>query len=199
MTTLTNDLLQQLQGQPMSQLSQKLGLDTEQTASAVSAALPLLMGALGRNASQPQGAQQLLGALQRDHGGLDLGSVLGSVMGGGGNGGDILGHVLGGRQQTAAQGLGAVTGLDGDRAGSLLKMLAPLVMAFLAKQMGSGGNAAATPQALEGLLGQEQAQIREQGGIGGGLLGAVLDQDGDGQAGLSDLLKIGGSLFGGKR
>lgn len=198
MSSLTNDLLQQLQGQPMAQMGQQLGLSPEQTSGAVSAALPLLMGALGRNASQPQGAQQLLGALQRDHSGLDLGSVLGAVMGGGGNGGDILGHVLGARQQTAAQGLGAATGLDGDRAGALLKMLAPLVMAFLAKQM-SSGSAGATPQALGGLLGQEQQQIRQQGGIGGGLLGAVLDQDGDGVTGLSDLLKIGGALFGGKR
>lgn len=37
------------------------------------------------------------------------------------------------------------------------------------------------------------------GGLGGGLLGSLLDQDGDGQVGLSDLLKIGGGLLGGRR
>lgn len=196
MNSLTNDLLQQLNGQPMSQLGQQLGLNAQQTSGAVAAALPLLMGALGKNASQEGGAQQLLGALQRDHTGLDIGSVLGSVMGGGGGGGDILGHILGAKQQPAAQSLGAATGLDGDRAGTLLKMLAPLVMAYLAKQVGSSGS---SPQALSGLLGQERQQIQQQGGIGGGLLGAVLDQDGDGKLGMSDLLKAGGSLFGGKR
>src|SRR5690606_28742279 len=94
MNSLTNDLLQQLDGQPMSQLGQQLGLNAQQASGAVAAALPLLMGALGRNASQEGGAQQLLGALQRDHAGLDIGSVLGTVMGGGG-GNDILGHILG--------------------------------------------------------------------------------------------------------
>ncbi len=196
MSTLTNDLLQQLQGHPMSQLGQQLGLNSQQTSGAVAAALPLLMGALGSNATREGGAQQLMGALQRDHTGLDIGSVLGAVMGGGGDGNDILGHIFGARQQPAAQGLGAATGLSGDSAGTLLKMLAPLVMAYLAKQVGSSN---ATPQALGGLLSQEQQQIRQQGGIGGGLLGAVLDQDGDGSVGLSDLLKVGGSLLGGKR
>lgn len=32
-----------------------------------------------------------------------------------------------------------------------------------------------------------------------GLLGSVLDQDGDGQVGLGDLLKMGTSLLGGRR
>lgn len=199
-TSLTNDLMHQLQGQPLQQMSQQLGLAPDETANAVSAALPLLMGALGRNASQPQGAQALFGALQKDHAGLDVGSVLGSVLGGGGGGGgDILGHVFGAREQTAAQGLGTATGLGGDRANSLLKMLAPIVMAYLAKRVLGGGNAEATPQALGSVLGQEQQQIRQRGGIGGGLLGAVLDRDGDGDADVSDLLKLGGSIFTGGR
>jgi hypothetical protein len=41
--------------------------------------------------------------------------------------------------------------------------------------------------------------VRQAGGPGGGLLGAVLDQDGDGELGLGDLLKIGGGLLGGGR
>src|SRR3546814_16599842 len=75
-------------------------------------------------------------------------------------------------------------------------------MAYLAKRMfqGNGGQAAgANPDALSGILGQEQQDIRQQGGLGGGLLGAVLDQDGDGQLGLGDLMKIGGGLLGGRR
>ena len=41
--------------------------------------------------------------------------------------------------------------------------------------------------------------MQNQGGLGGGLLNAVLDQNGDGKLDLSDLLKIGGSLLGGRR
>ncbi len=82
MATLTHDLASQLRGEPVQQVAQQLGLDPAQASSAVDAALPLLMGALGRNASQPEGAQALFGALQNDHAGGDLGSVLGAVLGG---------------------------------------------------------------------------------------------------------------------
>ena len=84
--SLAASLFQQLQqGQGLQQVSQQLGLDSSQTAQAVGSALPLLLGAMGQNASEPQGAQSLLNALQRDHsggGGFDLGGILGAVMGG---------------------------------------------------------------------------------------------------------------------
>jgi hypothetical protein len=198
--SLTDELLAQLQGAPLQQLSQQLGIGQNQASSAVGAALPLLMGALGRNSAQPQGAEALFGALQRNHSGLDIGSVLGAVMGGSNspqtNGAGMLGHIFGGNQPRAEQGLAQATGLDGDRAGQLLKMLAPIVMAFLAQRMAQGGQDAS---GLSRTLGHEQQQIAQQGGVGGGLLGAVLDQDGDGQLGLGDLLKIGGGLLGGRR
>lgn len=203
MASLTSDLLAQLQGAPASQFAQQLGISQEQSSAAISAALPLLMGALGRNASQPQGAQALFGALQKDHSGVDLGSVLGAVLGGTqgrqSDGAGILGHIFGGGQARAETGVAQATGLAQGQAGQLLKMLAPIVMAYLAKQMMSGGGArqAGGADALGSLLGGEQRQIREEGGLGGGLLGAVLDQDGDGQLGLGDLMKLGG-LFGKK-
>ena len=203
MASLTNDLLAQLQGAPASQFAQQLGISQEQSSAAIGAALPLLMGALGRNASQPQGAQALFGALQKDHAGLAIGSVLGAVMGGAqsrqANGAGIVGHIFGGNQQRAEAGVAQATGLAQGQAGQLMKMLAPIVMAYLAKQVMSGGGSqqASGAQALGGLLGQEQQQIRQQGGLGGGLLGAVLDQDGDGQLGIGDLMKLGG-LFGKK-
>lgn len=203
MASLTEDLAAQLRGAPTSQLAQQLGISQEQSSAAISAALPLLMGALGRNASQPQGAQALFGALQKDHAGMDIGSVLGAVLGGSqarqADGTSILGHIFGGQQARAETGVAQATGLGQGQAGQLLKLLAPIVMAYLAKRVMSGGASqqAGGAQALGGLLGQEQQQIRQQGGLGGGLLGAVLDQDGDGELGIGDLMKLGG-LFGKK-
>lgn len=216
MDSITDDLYSQLEGAPLQQMAQQLGIGRSQAAGAISTALPLLIGALGRNASQPQGADALFGALQKDFSGADLGNVLGAVLGGGvptrqTDGAGILGNVFGGQQARAEQGLGAATGLGGDRAGQLLKMLAPIVLAYLAKRMfeqrqqgvttGMAGGEAGNPtaQVLGRILGQEQQRVSQQGGVGGGLLGAVLDQDGDGQLGLGDLLKIGGGLLGGKR
>ncbi|MDH7454252.1 DUF937 domain-containing protein [Luteimonas composti] len=209
-SSLTDQLFQQLQGAPLQRIAQQLGAGQAQTAGAVSAALPLLLGALGRNASQPQGAQALFGALQQDFAGAgDLGGLLGAVLGGAQsrqtNGAGILGHVLGGQLPRAEAGLAQATGLDSGKAGQLMKILAPIVLAFLARQLfqdkgeGQLAQGDASAQQLGAILGEEQRQVRQQGGIGGGLLGAVLDQDGDGQFGVGDLLKIGGGLLGGKR
>jgi len=194
--SLTASLFSQLQGTGVQQVSQQLGLDQNQATQAVSAALPLLMGALGSNASQPQGAQSLLNALQKDHlgggsggGGFDLGGILGAVLGGGGggaatNGAGILGHVFGGQTDQAAQVLGNKTGLDSGRAGQLLAILAPIVMSFLAQRFAQQGNASNLSQAL----GQEAPQAASAGGISGVL--NMFDQDGDGQFGLSDVMGI---------
>jgi hypothetical protein len=195
---LSEDLFNQLQGAPLARLSQQLGLPQAQTEQAVSTALPLLLGALGRNASQPQGANALYGALQRDHSGLELHDVLRSVLGGGGGeGASILGHVFGPRQQVAAQGLGAATGLNSDRASMLLRLLAPIVLAYLAQRVfaqrtsatpsATTDTTAASPAVLGSVLGEEQQQVRTQGGTVGRLLSAVLDRDGDGDVDLADL------------
>ncbi|MEG2980787.1 MAG: DUF937 domain-containing protein [Stenotrophomonas sp.] len=198
--SLAASLFQQLQqGQGLQQVSQQLGLDSSQATQAVGSALPLLLGAMGQNASEPQGAQSLLNALQRDHlgsagggGGFDLGSILGAVMGGGGgnatNGAGILGHVFGGQTSQAAEALGQKTGLDSGKSSQLLAILAPIVMSFLAQRFAQSGNAGQLSQAL----GQEAQQ--SGGGIGS-LLGGALDQDGDGQFGASDLLKLGAGLL----
>lgn len=195
--SLAASLFQQLQqGQGLQQVSQQLGIDQNQASGAIGAALPLLLGAMGRNAQEPQGAQALLGALQRDHapassGGFDLGSLLGSVLGGGGgnatNGAGILGHVFGGNTDRATQGLSQVTGLDSSKTRQLLAILAPIIMSYLAQRFANGGN----PNQLSQALGQEA-----QSANSGGLLTSVLDQDGDGQLGVGDLLKLGGGLFG---
>ncbi|MBE2212175.1 MAG: DUF937 domain-containing protein [Xanthomonadaceae bacterium] len=210
MTSLTDDIFSQLSGPALQQISQQLGTGQTQTTGAVAAALPLLIGALGRNASQPQGAEALFGALGRDHSGaagMGLGDILGAVLGGTQSrqtdGLGQLGHIFGGRQQAAVSGLGQATGLGSDKAQMLLKILAPIVMAYLAKQVFGGGQAQAggapSAGALGAILGQEGRQVQQQGGLGGGLLGAVLDQDGDGDLDFNDMLKAGMGMLGGRR
>ena len=209
--SMADDLLAQLQGAPMQQMAQQLGASSQQIQSAVGAALPLLLGALGQNATQPQDAAALFNALEHDHGqatpqGLGgLGDLLGAVLGGAGaapgrgagdglgEGAAILGQILGGNRQQAENQLGQATGL-GSRAGQLLAMLAPMVMAYLANRVKAGNMDAS---ALGQTLGQEHA--RQQGGLGGGLLDSLLDQNGDGKLDAGDLFKLGASLLDGRR
>lgn len=218
--SLSDELMGQLQGAPMQGLAQQLGVDSVQAEQAVGVALPMLFGALGQNAAQPQGAADLLGALQRDHGGMDLGGMLGGLLGGAGGGsagglggilgavlgggagggsqtdaGAILGNIFGGQQPQAESQLGQATGLGGN-AGQLLALLAPLVMSFLANRVNSQGMGAGD---LGNALGQERGQIQSQGGAAGGILGSLLDQNGDGKLDMGDLLKMGGSFLNSRR
>ncbi|WP_027014907.1 DUF937 domain-containing protein [Comamonas composti] len=215
-SSLTDELMGQLQGAPMQGLAQQLGVDSVQTEQAVGLALPMLFGALGQNASQPQGAADLLGALKGGGGGMDLGgllggllgnggaasagglgSILGSVLGGGAAGqgsdaGAILGQVFGAGRQKAESQLGQATGLGGN-AGQLLTLLAPIVMSFLAQRVQAGGMSASD---LGQTLGKESSQIQAKGGAAGGLLGSLLDQNGDGKLDMGDLIKLGTGLLG---
>ncbi|MFT3898434.1 MAG: DUF937 domain-containing protein [Thermomonas sp.] len=213
MTSLTQGLAAQLAGAPVRDIAQQLGVSPSQAQGAIASALPLLIGALGNNASQPQGAQALFGALQ-DHSGSggDIAGVLGSVLGGamGGAGGSqddslgrMLGHIFGGQQQQATQGLGQATGLGSDKTQMLLRILAPIVMAYLANHMFGGqqqqqvATQDSNPQGLGDILGREVEQIgqQQQGGGLGDLLGQVLG--GGNAGGLGGLL--GGILGGGQR
>ncbi len=212
MSNLAETLLSSLDANSIRSMSAQLGLSPQAAGNAVQAALPILLGQMGRNASQPEGANALFSAIQRDHGGVDLGGLLGSVFGAAGAGGAasqgpdlssgmaILGHVFGGGSQRAANPqVPSVPGLDGARSAKLLAMLAPLVMAALGKMSQGGGLNAG---ALGGLLGGESQRISQAPPSAlGGLLGSVLDRDGDGQVGIGEMLGAAqglGSLFGKK-
>lgn len=204
-TSLMDELMGELQQGPMlQQMAGQLGLDQAATGQAVSAALPMLLGALGRNAQQADGADALLGALQRDHssspqGALDMGTLLGAMLGGGQpasrqlDAGGILEHMLGSARPRAEASLGQRTGLDSGQAGKLLMMLAPMVMGMLGKRVSAGQlNAGGLSQ----LLGREQSRVQQQGGAGADLLTSLLDQDGDGKLDMGDLMQLGSKLLG---
>lgn len=193
--TLTDDLYQKLEGPPLRAMAQQLGIGPAQMAGAVSAALPLLIGALGRNASQERGANQLFEALQQDHASTDIDSLLArpDAIAQDPSTARMLGHIFGGRQPAIEQSLGRVTGLGGAGANSMLRLLAPLVLSYVAKRVFANRQQAAqqptqaNPEVLGRVLGDERNRIGRQGGIGGGLLG-VLDRDQDGDVDLADLL-----------
>lgn len=193
------DLLgQYLGGGQLSQLSQTIGADEQQTQKAVAAALPALLTSMNRNTNDTQGARALESALEKDHDGslLDnLGGFLsGQVSGRQADGAGILSHVLGGQRGTVEQGVSRASGLDLSQVQRLLPMLAPLVMAALGRQKREAGLDAA---GLSGLLGQEAHRARSAAPAGLlGALGGFLDQDGDGDF-KDDLLKQGSGLLGG--
>jgi hypothetical protein len=193
MNPLIDMVTRQLGGATLGQLSEEIGANPSQTQSAISAALPLLLAALSRNASTPQGAAALHTAVSNDHDG----SILDNVMGFLGNaqqgpGAAILQHVLGGQQQTVQQGLAQSTGMAPAAMGQLLKVLAPMVLGAVGRTTAQQGLSVGD---LAGLLGShnQMAQAAAPGLLG--TLNKLLDHDGDGSA-LNDVAGMLGKFLG---
>lgn len=187
---LLDDLLDQLRGAPSQQLGQHLGLPQDTVMQAVSTALPVLLGAMHRNARSPDGAASLLSALELDHRGVDPTNALATALAGGGSGGGILRHLFGPHRDSAPQAVGQAAGLEPDRAEQLLRALAPMAMAYLARRFFTprATDGASTPQpspeGLQAALDREMEAVRERGGAAG--LHGLLDRDHDGDVDLAD-------------
>ena len=195
MDALTQQLMQQLSGDSLSQISRQIGADEQTTGSALSAAMPLLLSALANNASKPDGAQALHQALAEDHDGSILNDMPGFLDNPQeANGAGILGHVLGGQQPVVTQGLAQGTGLDSDQVGQLLQIAAPLLMGALGQQQQQQGF---DTNGLSAFLGGQQQMAQQSNPDMMSMLNSLLDMDRDGSA-LDDVLGMVGKLLGGQ-
>jgi hypothetical protein len=194
MSMIMDLIQQQLGGEAVREMSRQVGADENATRTALGAALPVLLGALSRNTSSGGGAEALLGALRRDHDGSVLDDVAGFLgRGATPDGAAILGHVLGGRQSRVEQSIAGSTGLDAAQVAKLLAMAAPLVLGALGRQQRSAGMDAS---GLAGLLGGERQRLEQRAPAVQGLLGSLLDSDGDGDVDAGDVIKGLGTLGG---
>lgn len=194
MASLMDILGESLDGGTVDQIGRLIGVDRETAQGAVSAAVPVIVAALAQNASDPGGADALNGALERDHDGSLL-EDLGGFLGGGASssvGGAILGHVFGGRRGSVESSLGRSTGLDGQSVAKLLAMLAPIVMAALARKRGEGQ---LDGGGLTDLLGGERDRMQEASPDAFGAITGMLDANHDGSI-ADDVARMGGGLLG---
>ena len=192
MNAITQIIAQQLGGGAVSTIAQRFGISESKANAAVQIAVPLILTALARNASQPQGAESLHQAINNDHDG----SIFNNLMGYLGNpqsanGAGILGHVFGAQQPTVQNNLAQATGMDQAAAGGLLETLAPLVMGAVGQtQQQSGLDASGLSNLLESQ--QQQAQANAPGAMG--MLGSMLDQNQDGSA-MDDIQRMAAKFF----
>ncbi len=195
---LTGILQDALSGNNVSQISQAIGADESSTSSAIQAALPMLLGGLANNSASEQGASGILGAIDRDHDGSVLddigGLIAGNIGGGAGNGAGILGHIFGGQQGGVEQAVSQASGLDMNKIGPLLAILAPIVMGAIGRARQSGGGGTSD---LGGLLGGAAQQMGGGADLMG-MLGGLLDRDRDGSA-VDDVMGMIGGMLGGRR
>ncbi len=195
---LTGILQDALSGNNVSQISQAIGADESSTSSAIQAALPMLLGGLANNSASEQGAAGILGAIDRDHDGSvldDIGGLIAGNFGGkAANGAGILGHIFGGQQSGVEQTVSQASGLDMNKIGPLLAILAPIVMGAIGRARHSGEVGTSD---LGGLLGGA-AQSMGGGSDLLGMLGGLLDRNRDGSA-VDDVMGMIGGMLGGRR
>ncbi|MBX2816057.1 MAG: DUF937 domain-containing protein [Saprospiraceae bacterium] len=197
------DILQSQMGdQVIEHLSKEIRADKDTTKSAVDGALATMVSALAKNVSNPQRANSLMGALDRDHDGSILNDLAGLMMQGGRsqqqrrstNGLGILEHMLGGNTNNVVQMMSKGSGLDFLKSGKLLTMLAPIVMGVLGKTKKQQGlDLGGLASILSGTVQQASRQRNDMG-----IIGKILDADGDGNIGdeIAGMgMKVLGNLF----
>lgn len=177
------DLLNSPMGkQLISGVAGQTGQSESGTANLLSMAMPVLMGAMKKNASTPEGAEGLMNALNSKHDGGILDN-LGGLFGGGvdqsvmDDGAGILGHILGNKQPQVENALSQKSGIDASSVGSILKVAAPILMGILGKQTRQQNVSSANGigDVLGGLLGGGSSANKQQS-----LIESFLDSDGDG-------------------
>ena len=178
-------------------VSNQTNQPANKTQDVLTMALPVLMAAMKRNASTPQGAEGLLGALNS---GKHDGSILdnlGSLFSGGvdanvlDDGSKILGHVLGGKQENVQNAISQKSGIDAGSVAQILKVAAPILMGVLgnkAKQQ-NVNSASGIEGLLGGLLGGNSAKNEQS------FLESILDANGDG----SIIDDVAGMVLGGSK
>ncbi|MEM9649300.1 MAG: DUF937 domain-containing protein [Bacteroidota bacterium] len=177
------DLLNSPMGkQLISGVAGQTGQSEGKTADVLSMAMPLLMGAMKRNASTPTGAQGLMNALSSKHDGSIL-DDLGGLFGGGvdqsvmDDGAGILGHVFGSKQPQVENALSSKSGMDAGSIAQILKIAAPILLGYLGRQsrQQNVSNANGLGGLLGGLMGGGSTANKQQS-----LIETFLDSDGDG-------------------
>ncbi|MCH3883313.1 MULTISPECIES: DUF937 domain-containing protein [Tenacibaculum] len=164
----------------ISGVSGSTGQDSGKTSSVLTMALPVLMKAMERNASTPEGAEGIMGALKKHDGGIL--DNLGGLFGGGvddsvtQDGAGILGHILGNKQQGVEKVIGEKAGMDTGSVGNILKVAAPILMGVLGKQASNNNVSSSSDLGglLGGLLGGNETKNEQS------FLEKILDADGDG-------------------
>ena len=184
---------------PIGDIAKRLGVDEATAKQAIDQALPTLFGGLKANAQDPAGERSIAEAVEQHppslvEGGVDLTDVDEA------DGEKIVRHVFGDNKQQVVQALGGLP-KGGGRAlqEKLLPILAPIVLSYLAKQLGGKGTGG-LGGVLGDILGSAAGSSKGGGGAVGDILGDLLgggSAKGKGGGGIGDIL--GGLLGGGRR
>ena len=177
---------------PTSDIARMIGVDEAEVNKAVHLLVPVLVGGLHENAQDPDHASKIESAADSHAGLLDGGVSVEQVDQNEGQ--QAIARIFGGNDSAqVANALAGSGGGNSDLLKQLLPILAPIVLAYIGKQLTGKSEAPATQAASGGALNDVLGSIL--GGVGGNKsLGTVLGNALGSKAG--DIL---GGLLGGKK
>jgi hypothetical protein len=176
---------------PVQDIASKIGADEGEVNNAIRTLVPALVGGLAENvqadeidSSELESAVAQQGASGLLDGGVSVDQVDAK------QGDQFVARIFGGNDSNAVASALAGTGAGGgDLIKKLLPILAPIVLAYIGKQLAQKGAAPAG--------GETQAQAAPGGGGLGDILGSILGGAGGGGGGNNPLGSILGSVLGG--
>ncbi len=198
-----NDIFSAL---PLGDIAKQLGVSKDEATSGIALALPALLSGLQANAADPKGEASILSALQdKDtsliEGGISLADVDTK------DGAKIVKHIFGSSTKDVAATLSSKSAVGSSMMKSLLAILAPIVLAYIAKKI-TGSDSKPTSKSGGGGLGDILGQVlggatggsSSGGGIGdilGQVLGGAISGGGSSSSSTSAITDILGGLLGG--
>lgn len=175
---LLSTIKEQLSSAIISKISGFLGESTENTTSALSNALPVILGGLMQKAATTQGTGELLDTIKTGSHDGSIFDKLGDVLNDVGTtstlaslGSGLLNNIFGNKATALSSIIASVSGIQKGSATSLLNIAAPLVMGVLGKQVTSQGMGAS---GLASLLMSQKDSVKDALPTG---IGNVLNLD----------------------
>jgi len=161
-TNLVTLVMEYLTPDLIGRIATALGLNRNNAQTAIGAAVPALLAGFSGVAAQPGGAQKLVDVAKQQTGAL---SSFANMIGGQGQtsliekGTQMLSSLFGGQDQTALAGaVGKFAGVGQGASGSLLGMLAPVVMGTIGQQRQQQGRSL-DASGIAGLLASQKDNI----------------------------------------
>lgn len=198
MASLIDFVTQQLGNTSASSIGQQIGADEAKTRTAMASAIPSLVEALGRAAAEPDNAQKIHDLVANNKGDdllAGLNERIDQENRSEASRGDSnqLEEILGSKHKQVESSVRQLSGLDANAVSKLVKMMAPVVLAGLARQQKS---AKLDTGGLSDYIGKERDKMHQEAPEQAGLLAKMIDQDGDGDFDTADMLSLGTSIAG---
>ncbi len=154
MSGIFDSVMKQLtSGDALSAIGQKAGADEASVKSTLNMGLPMLLGAMNKSASKPEGMNAIMSGLSQTAGADSMSSITGLLgsSGSSASGSDMLSSILGGGLDPIQQVISKKVGLPSGVVGKILSMALPFLMGSLTKNLGSN----MTSGDISNLLGEQ--------------------------------------------